>query len=97
MDHGENPRDCIIRELREELGCEAIWIDGRPSYFITIDKLASKKKPWIANVCYRTILKDFHFTPSDECVEMRFFDTKSVANVPVRENIAALVEQMKKE
>lgn len=96
LDHGESPNECIIRELQEELWCEVTWIDKKPSYFITAHKPASVKKPWIANMCYHVVLKNLDFIPSDECIEMRFFDLEAISTVPVMENVIAFVKEMKR-
>lgn len=96
LDHGESPTECIARELQEELWCEAVWIDTNPSYFVTAHKPASKKKPWIANVCYQVILRDLDFTPSEECTEIGFFDSDSIVDISVMPNVTALAKEMKK-
>lgn len=35
LDHGESPRDGIIREIKEEMGLEVTSVAEHPSYFLT--------------------------------------------------------------
>ena len=81
LDHGEKPDVCIKRELQEEMGLEVIEISKTPKYFVTAHKPESKSRPWIANIFYEVKVKNLDFTPSDECVEIWFFDKNSVKNI----------------
>ena len=74
LDHGERYDTCLRREIGEEMWCEIIAISPLPKYFITAYKEESKTRPWIANVFYEVEVKDLHFTPSNECSEIWFFD-----------------------
>ncbi|MFH0952299.1 MAG: NUDIX hydrolase [Patescibacteria group bacterium] len=82
--------DCLIRELREEVGIEVTYINKRPSYFVTALNINGQ---WKSNVLYETKIKDLKFTPSDECVDMRFF-TKEEA---LKEKIYPVVREFIKE
>jgi 8-oxo-dGTP diphosphatase len=70
IDHGETPQMCIKREINEEMGVKVTYVSEQPSYFYT-DK--HWKYEWIANVLFETKLAHLNFTPSDECIETRFF------------------------
>ncbi len=70
LDFGENPQDGIKRELQEEMGLNITFVAEKPSYFLTIPNL---KNVYIANVLYETKVEDLNFTPSEECVEIKFF------------------------
>jgi len=48
-------------------------IAAPPSYFFSAQK---KNGIWITNVFYKTDVKDLNITPSEECVEVRFFSVK---------------------
>ena len=74
LDFKETPQVCLAREIKEETGLETIYISKIPSYFLTA--ISMKGQCWVANVLYETRLKNFKFTPSDECVEMRYFNVR---------------------
>jgi hypothetical protein len=57
-------------------------------------KPESKKRPWIANVCYKTIVKDLNFKKSDECVEVAFVSPKKMLQMNTIENVKILARQM---
>ncbi|MEI6835424.1 MAG: NUDIX domain-containing protein [Candidatus Falkowbacteria bacterium] len=33
LDYGETPQDCLAREIKEEMGSEAIYVSRQPLYF----------------------------------------------------------------
>lgn len=70
LDFGENPQSCLKREIFEEMGLTVTYVADHPSYFLTSQ---NSKGFYIANVLYETRVKDLSFTPSAECVELRFF------------------------
>ena len=69
LEHGETPEICLTRELREEMGLEIVSIAPMPSYFITAK---SEDGSQIAYSIYKTEVTHLDFTPSDECLELRF-------------------------
>lgn len=94
LDHGEETSVCIERELREEMWLEVVEIDSHPSYFITAHKPASETRPWIANVCYNVKVKDLHFIPSEECVEIWFFSPEEILEMNTIVNVKELAKAM---
>ena len=90
LDFGEHPRDCIVRELREEMGIEAISVAKFPAYFVTALNINGQ---WKSNVLYETRVANLDFTPSDECTQTRFF-TKEEA---LKENLYPIVREFLKE
>ncbi|MDD2907135.1 MAG: NUDIX hydrolase [Candidatus Gracilibacteria bacterium] len=95
LDHGENFDVCIKRELQEEMGLEVIWIDKNPKYFITAHKPESKTRPWLANIFYEVKVKDLNFTPSDECVEIGFFNKDNINTINTIVNVKEFVNLLK--
>ena len=73
INHNEDPIEALRREVKEETGLEIIYISPTPKYFITASKF--KREGYIANVIYEIKLRNLEFTPSDECVEFRFFSS----------------------
>ena len=72
LEHDEDPRDCLIREVLEETGLTVTSVTPEPSYFLTVKRLGHET--FIANVIYEITLEDLDFTPSVECQELRFVD-----------------------
>ncbi|OGY85248.1 MAG: hypothetical protein A3F54_00060 [Candidatus Kerfeldbacteria bacterium RIFCSPHIGHO2_12_FULL_48_17] len=87
LDFGEKPHDGLRREIKEEMGIEVTDIAERPAYFVTAK--ISEKYGWKANVIYETQLKNLKFTPSDECLEIRFFSAEEAA----KENLYPIVKE----
>lgn len=71
LDHGEDPITALKREFKEETGLEVTEVSATPKYFVTAPKVG--REGFVANIIYEVKLKDLNFTPSDECVELRFF------------------------
>lgn len=80
LDFGENPRECLAREIFEEMGLHVTSVSKEPLHFFTA--LHPTKGVWIANVVYSVILENLDFTPSKECVEIRFFTPAEALNLP---------------
>lgn len=94
LDHGENPRDCIKRELIEEMWLEVTSISSTPECFITAHKESSKSRPWISNICYKVEVKDLNFSPSDECVEIGFFDNRNISEIKTIINVVEVFKEI---
>lgn len=82
-------------ELQEEMWLEVTWIDKNPKYFITAHKPKSKTRPWLANVFYEVKVKDLNFRPSDECVEIWFFNIDNVNNINTIVNVKEFFNLLK--
>lgn len=88
LDHEEDPIDGLRRELYEESGLVAAKIASHPSYFLTMYN--PKHQVHIANVIYEAELANLDFTPSDECLELRFVSFDEIADLDVQPNIRKL-------
>jgi len=93
LDHGETPQECLRREIKEEMGLEIAWMAESPSFFLSCEKIKSPEHPgWTANVLYEIKVKDLNFTPSDECVEVRFVTPEEALALPALPNVFALAK-----
>jgi 8-oxo-dGTP diphosphatase len=90
LDFGENPRGCLAREIKEEMGLEVVHISRRPSYFVTARHRGGGW--WICNVIYETKVKNLDFKPSDECTELRFFTKEEAKKEKLFSNVAEFVK-----
>ena len=94
LDHWEKHEVCLKRELQDEIWLEVIYVSKTPKYFVTAHKPKSKTRPWIANVFYEVKVKDLNFTPSEECVEISFFNKQSIEGINVIENVKEFIKEL---
>ncbi len=92
LDHGEDTFACLTREIQEEMWLEVSHIHPQVSCFLTAHKPYSKTRPWIANVFYEVEVKNFDFTPSEECVEIWFFDDTNISHIKLLPNVKKIME-----
>ncbi len=90
LDWGETYDDGLRRELKEEMGLTATWIDPQPSYFISQQK--GVDDIWIANVFFEVKVQDLSFVPSDECVALQFVTSEEALKLPAFPNVYALAQ-----
>ncbi|MBP7806489.1 NUDIX hydrolase [Candidatus Gracilibacteria bacterium] len=91
LDFGENPRDGLIRELKEEMNLDVVSISEKPLYFFT----CFQNNKWRANVLYKTEVQDLNFTPSDECEEIGFFTPEEALKLPLFDNVIEFCKHYK--
>ncbi len=94
LDFGENWRGGLIREIYEEMWLEVMWVDSKPSYFVTAEKPENHCR--IAHVFYEVVLKNIDFTPSRECQQVKFFSREEAKNIPSNVNLQPFLEQFLK-
>lgn len=90
LDWGMTPQEDLPREISEEMGLKVTKIADNPSYFITDQRL--NRGVWIVNVIYETELENFNFTPSDECVNIKFVNKEDINEMKVFPTIKQLAE-----
>ena len=89
LDWGMTPQEDLPREIAEEMGIEVVSVANNPSYFLTF---GGPDEDWRANVIYETVLKNLDFTPSDECIAVKFVNKSDLADLEVFSNITQLAE-----
>ncbi|MDO8620393.1 MAG: NUDIX hydrolase [bacterium] len=94
-EHLELPQDCLRREIREEMGLETTWIAENPSFFLTFNKRLDKDF-WLANILYEAKLASLAFTPSDECIAIRFVTAEEALALTAYENVYKLAKLFQK-
>ncbi len=90
LDWGTTPQEDLPREIREEMGLETTWVASNPSYFATCQN--HDKTIWVANILYETKLENFNFTPSDECVNIKFVNKENLQALEVFPTVVALAD-----
>jgi 8-oxo-dGTP diphosphatase len=90
LDHGEDPIECLRREIQEEMGLIVTSASQAPKYFITAQR--PDNGVYIANIIYQIELADLNFTPSEECEELRFCSLADMADMQLQPNVQKLYE-----
>lgn len=96
LDWGMTPQDDLKREIKEEMGLEVTNVAAHPSYFLTEKTVREElgQEIWKAHVIYEVEVASLDFTPSDECVALRFVTPEEAqALTPQYGNIAELGRQ----
>jgi 8-oxo-dGTP pyrophosphatase MutT (NUDIX family) len=71
IDHGENAPDALRREIHEEMGLTALSVNSQPSYLLTFLNTTGY---WYINALFEVSVTNLNFTPSQECISLRFVD-----------------------
>ncbi len=95
LDFGETPQECVARELKEECGLTVTAVSDNPSFFLAMKK-DNAEETWIVNVFYETTVANFNFTPSEECIALKFASPKEVENLDVYSSVTKFAEQFAK-
>lgn len=69
IEHGEDMTLALRREIKEEMGLDLLDVKKDPSYVTTFLNITGY---WLANVLYEAVPESLKFTPSPECVAIRF-------------------------
>ena len=91
LEYWETPQEWIKRELYEEMWINVISVEDNPSYFITVKK---DNWVWIANIIYEVQVdanEISNFKPSDECLDVRFFDINEAQNDKLFPNVKEFI------
>lgn len=90
LDHGETPQADIPREIDEEMGLEVLSVAPWPTAFLTFDS----QHGWMANVLYETRLNDLKFTPSSECMAIKFVNAEEALAMDCFPNVKKYAKQL---
>ncbi len=91
LEHGENSKEALIREIGEETGLTVEWMRDRPEAFWTVRKdVGSPTLKWFAIIVYETkVSGEFRSDPqSDEAQEARYFDNDEARTLNLHRNTA---------
>ncbi len=95
LDWGATPQEDLPREIMEEMGLVVTRVAEDPSYFIT-DKTINRGT-WFVNVLYETELQNLDFTPSDECINIKFINKDNINDMKLFPSVEKLVEMFRSE
>ena len=94
LNHWEIPEEWLKREIIEEMWLNVLKIWNKPECFITANKLLSKTRPWVWNICYEVVVQNLDFTPSEECCKIWFYDLESIKNINVLQNVKKVFNEL---
>jgi len=89
VDFGESFKDCLTREVKEEMGVNVIEMDNNPKYAWKYKKSEKIHRVFLG---FRAKLDSFDFTPSDECVELNFFSKDELSKINLQPHCRPIVE-----
>lgn len=95
LDWGASPQEDLPREIMEEMGIVVTSVADNPAYFITAQTM--NRKVWFVNVLYETTLANLNFTPSDECINIKFINQSEIQGMKVFPSVKKLAEMFKPE
>jgi len=93
LDWGENPQDGLSREIEEEMGLHVSFVSKTPAYLIVGQK--KEDDIWIANVLFEVVVENLDFTPSEECVAIKFVspeEAKTLETFPNVQDLAGMFD-----
>ena len=88
VEFGENYKDCLAREIKEEMNLDVTWVDDKPLYFSTFQNF---KGVWAAIILFEAKVKDLNFSVSNECQEIGFFDKESASKLQLFPSVKAFI------
>lgn len=90
LEHGENPKEALAREILEETGFAVEWMSDQPVAFWTINKeVGSPTLKWFAFVAYEVKVSG-EFKPNhdtnDEIEEIRYVTREEAKSLQLHDN-----------
>ena len=95
LEWGASPQEDLPREIMEEMGIVVTSVADNPAYFITDQTM--NRKVWFVNVLYETTLANLNFTPSDECINIKFVNQAEIQGMNIFPSVKKLAEMFKPE
>lgn len=94
LDFGEEPREGLEREVREEMGLTLEKVSKAPVYVWPYKYTGKRGVEWYYSlvVAYRAEFTHLDFTPTPECEEIRFFSKEELAGVRLSGQAKRLLE-----
>lgn len=90
LEHDEEPKTCLAREIYEETGLNILKVSSYPIYFITTKRLGHET--YIANLIYEISLESLDFVESEECVELKFFTKDEALKEKLFPNVTEFIK-----
>ncbi len=90
LEHGEDPKEALTREIAEETGMSVEWMSEKPAAFWSINKdVGSPILKWFAFLMYEAkVTGEFRPDPtSDESQEAKYFSKEETKKLQLHDNV----------
>ena len=97
LDHGENPRDAIVREVAEETGYTVTSVSEKPVAFWTVTRSGSSAITWFAFAGYEvTVTGDYAPAEdtNDAAVAWKYVSAKEALSMTLHPNARSYFESL---
>jgi ADP-ribose pyrophosphatase YjhB (NUDIX family) len=91
LDWGESPQEGVAREIKEEMGLNVVSVASQPCYLTTAQR--DSDQTWTSNVLFETVLENLDFTPSSECLALKFASKEEAETMPVFVTVREFLKQ----
>ncbi len=92
LDWGESVVENIKREVKEEMGLTVLEVSTTPSYYMIGENMSGNMS---LNLVFESKIENFDdFTPTDECVEMKFVTPQEALGMNSWRNVKELATQL---
>ena len=91
LDWGESPQEGVVREIKEEMGLNVVSVASQPCYLTTAQR--DSDQTWTSNVLFETVLENLDFTPSSECLALKFASKEEAETMPVFVTVREFLKQ----
>jgi len=94
LEYNESPIDCLKREIKEETGINVISASPQPLFFITGKRF--NHDTYVAHIVYEVKLENLNFRATDECQELKYFNSVEMIKqdlYPTVKTLAVLLKE----
>jgi 8-oxo-dGTP pyrophosphatase MutT (NUDIX family) len=88
---GEDMIEALIRECKEETGLDCEVLDERPLIVYSSIDISGRGR---AMVYYKAKLENLNFTPSDECLDMKFYTKEELKILKIAPQTKPLLDHL---
>jgi ADP-ribose pyrophosphatase YjhB (NUDIX family) len=90
LEWGEPPKDCLKRELQEEMGLTVTKVAEFPSYLLFGKNMRGN---WTLNLVFEIKVKDLNFKLSNECQDLKFVSPIEIQSMQAFRTVKELGKQ----
>lgn len=75
LEHGESAKDCLVREIKEEIGIDAVKVD---EIIYSTNAYLDKRDIWMTWIVYRAEIDSSDFVLGDNVTDVRYIDIAEI-------------------
>jgi len=86
LDFGEDMRQGLVREVKEEMGLKVTWVSESPIYTWTVRREGRRGLEWywVLVVLFQIEVESLDFVPTDECRRITFMSKEELVAAKVK-------------